>query len=297
MLDFKNNKLVIILYLLPALLIYLCFLIFPAFQAILLSFFKWKGIGSNVFSFYGINNYIEIFHNKVFWLSVKNLVYFLFVSLITQLPVALILAYLLSMGLKGTRFFKVTFFIPVVLSVTAISLMWKMILAANYGLLNEILIRIGLEKLVKAWLVDPSTAFTSIVLVNTWIQIGFYMVILLAAIVSIPQDIFEALKIDGSGAVTTFFKVIIPLSWEVIGICTVLIIATTMKTFELIYVMTSGTFGPADINQVPVGLMYYISFIGDNFGNGSAIATLVLITGMLLSSFVYFNMFQKRSTA
>lgn len=295
MLNFKNNKFTILLYLIPAFCLYLGLELFPAFLSILLSFFKWRGIGGSQFHFYGLKNYIEIFNDSVFWLSTKNLGYFLLLSLVTQLPVALLFAYLISLNLKGNRFFKVTFFIPVVLSVTAISLMWKMILAGNYGLLNKFLETIGLGNYARAWLTDPSTSFTSIVLVNSWIQSGFFIVILLAGIVSIPEEIFEALKIDGAGEIKVFFRIIIPLIWEIIGICVVLILTTTIKTFDLIYVLTSGSFGPADMNQVPVGYMYYTSFIGDNFGNGSAIATLVTVAGVVLSSIVYLKGFQEKT--
>ncbi|HEY5587177.1 MAG TPA: sugar ABC transporter permease [Ruminiclostridium sp.] len=296
MLNFKNSKKIIILFLMPALAFYLCLEIYPAFRGIFLSFYKWKGIGGSEFKFYGLNNYFEVFKDPVFLLSIRNLMRFLIVSLITQLPIALLIGYLLSLGLKGTRFFKITFYLPMILSVTAISLLWKLILAANYGLLNSILTSVGLEGLTKAWLTDPSTSFNSIILINSWIHVGFYMVILLAAILGIPEDIFEALKLDGANGVVVFFKIIIPLVREMIGVCIVLIMTQTMKTFDLIYVLTSGTFGPNDINQVPIGLMYYKSFIGDNFGNGSAISTLVLIFGVTISAIVYMKVFKENTS-
>lgn len=182
---------------------------------------------------------------------------------------------------------------PVVLSATAVSMMWKVILAPDYGLLNGIISAVGLSSWAKPWLTDPATAFTSIILVNSWLQIGYFVVILLAAILSIPQDIFEALKLDGANHRVLLFQIILPLTRDVFGVCVVLIITTTMKTFDIIYVMTSGTFGPADINQVPVGYMYYSAFVGDNFGNGSAIAVLVMLSGIIISSTLYLKVFMK----
>jgi raffinose/stachyose/melibiose transport system permease protein len=295
MLNFKNHKVFVLLFLLPALFLYICLEVYPVFQGVVLSFYRWKGISGSQFKFYGLNNYLEVFQDRVFWLSMHNLFSFLVIGLTTILPIGFILAFVLSHNLRGTKFFRVTFFLPVVISITAISLMWKMILAGNYGLLNSMLEAIHLSGLARPWLTDPKVSFNSIALINSWIQVGYYMVILLAGILSIPEELFESLKLDGAGAFTTIFKFIIPLIWDVIGTCAILIITQVMKTFDLIYVLTSGSFGPADVNQVPIGLMYYNSFIRDNFGQGSAISTLVMFLGVLLAASIYLNVFQKKT--
>jgi raffinose/stachyose/melibiose transport system permease protein len=294
MLNFKNNKAVIIMFLLPIFLIYLGLVIFPAFQVLFFSFFKWRGLSAAQFNFYGLNNYREILTDRVFWISVKNLLWFLFLGLVVTLPISFVFAYLLSQKLRGTRIFKLLFFIPVVLSAVGVSLMWKLILAGNNGLLNEALRAIGLGQLARQWLTDPSISFTSIVLVDSWIRIGFFMVILLAGIVGIPEEIFESLKLDGASEFRVMFGFVIPLIWDVIGVCVVLLITRIMRTFDLIYVLTSGTFGPVDVNQVPIGFMYYRSFIQGLFGNGSAIAVIVLLSGSLLSSVVYHRGFRSK---
>jgi len=287
--NFKN----IILYLLPALLLYSIFELYPMIQAVFLSFYKWNGIGGANLKFVGFNNFISIFQDKVFWMSIKNLGIFLVLGIVSVITISFFLAYLLSLELKGTKFFKVTFFLPVVLSVTAVSLMWKMILDNNYGLLNTLLTNIGLGNLARAWLTDPSVCFIVIVLINSWIFIGYYTIIMLAQIISIPKEIFESLNMDGAGEFTTIFKAVLPLSWDVIGICIVLVTANIMKAFDLVYVLTSGSFGPSDINQIPVGLIYYKSFISDQFGQGSALSTIVMILGISLSAVMYFKIFQK----
>ncbi|RCX17527.1 carbohydrate ABC transporter membrane protein 1 (CUT1 family) [Anaerobacterium chartisolvens] len=296
MFTFKQNKLIVIAFLIPALLFYISFMLYPAFYAIVLSFFKWSGVASTDTYFNGLNNYILLFRNPVFWLSVKNLVFLLVVSVLTQLPIAFILAYMLSGNIRYVNIFKVSYFMPVILSATAVSMMWKLILDDKYGLLNNFLRGVGLESLSRSWLTDPDISFKVITLINSWQHVGYFLIILIAGIATISEELFEALKIDGAGIFTTVFKVVIPLIKEVIGVCVVLILTQCMKTFDIIYVMTSGTFGPNNVNQVPVGLMYYRSFIEDNFGQGSAIATMVLLFGVLLSSVVYIKGFQQKNT-
>jgi raffinose/stachyose/melibiose transport system permease protein len=295
MLTFKKHKAFVVLFLLPALALYVCLEAYTVFQQVILSFYKWKGISGSQFKFNGLNNYLNVFHDKVFWHSMHNLGTFLVIGLFTILPIGFILALLLSYNLRGTKFFRVTFFLPVIISVTAISLMWKLILAGNYGLLNTLLENVGLGVLARQWLTDPHVSFNTIALINSWTQVGYYMVILLAGILSISEEIFESLKLDGAGTFKTIFKFIIPLTWDVIGICAILVITQVMKSFDLIYVLTSGTFGPADVNQVPIGVMYYKSFIADNFGQGSAISTLIMFLGVSLSSVIYLKVFQKKT--
>jgi raffinose/stachyose/melibiose transport system permease protein len=292
---FKKNKVLIIGFLIPALFFYIALMLYPAFYAIVLSFFKWNGVASLGAQFNGINNYLILFRNPVFWLSIRNLAFLLVVSILTQLPVAFLLAYLLSGNIRGASVFKVSFFMPVILSATAVSMMWKLILDDKYGLLNNFLKAVGLEAMSRPWLTDPHLSFQVITLINSWQHVGYFLIILLAGIATIPEELFEALKIDGAGIFTTVFKVVIPLIKEVIGVCVVLIMTNCMKTFDIIYVMTSGTFGPNNVNQVPVGLMYYRSFVEDNFGQGSAIATMVLLFGVLISSIVYIKGFQQKS--
>jgi raffinose/stachyose/melibiose transport system permease protein len=294
MFKFKDNKITIILYLVPALILYLGLEIFPLLSAVILSLFDWKGIGGTQFLFCGFENYKRMFIDPVFWLSVKNLVHFLVVSIITQLPIALLLAYIISIGLKGSRFFKLTFFLPAILSITAVSLMWKMILSTNFGFVNSFLEVIGLKCLTRSWLTDPDISFTVIALINSWLQTGFMFVILLAGIISIPAEIYEASEIDGANTFHKIFKILIPMIWNIIGVCTVLIITNTMKTFDLPYVLTGGSFGPGDVNQVPAGYMYINSFIGDKFGIGSAVAVFIMITSAVISFFAYLNIFRSK---
>jgi ABC-type sugar transport systems, permease components len=295
MFTLRKNKRLVTIFLLPALLFYIAFVLYPTVYVIVLSFFKWTGVASTSVLFYGFKNYSVVFHDSVFWFSVENLFVFIVLSLLTQLPLAFILAYMLNGEVKGKDLFKVSFFMPIVLSGTAISMMWKLILDSNFGLLNGLLKAIGLSGLCRSWLTDPNISFKVITLINSWQNVGYYLIILLAGISTIPEEIFEALKVDGANPFTVAFRFVIPLIKEIIGVCVVLILTQSMKTFDILYVMTSGTFGPNNVNQVPVGLMYYTSFVENNFGQGSAISTLVLLFGVLISSVIYIKGFQQKN--
>lgn len=228
-----------------------------------------------------------------FWKSLGRLLYFVVLSLAIQLVFGFILAYLISLGLKGTKFFKLAFFLPVVLSITAVALMWRMILSTNDGMLNALLTSVGLGALARSWLTDPKICFTVITLINSWVQIGVSFVILLAGICAIPEDLYEAAAIDGISGMGRIFKITIPLLKDVIGVCAVLIITNSMKTFEVFYVITSGSFGPGDANMVPMGLMYNTAFQGNDFGRGSVMALTIMIIGAVISGFVYFRGFNQ----
>lgn len=294
MLDFKKNRKLAIAFLLPALAFYIVFMVSPVFETILLSFFKWRGIGGSDFSFVGLRNYEKVFTDATFWESFGRLVYFVILSVVLQMVLGFILAYLVSLHLKGTRFFKLVFFLPSVLSVTAVSLMWKMILTTNGGMLNTLLTNIGLESLTRSWLTDPNICFTVITLINTWLQVGMPFVIMLAGLISIPSELYEAAAIDGAGSWKVVFKITIPMMKEIIAVAMVMVLSNSVKVFDVFYVITSGSFGPGEANMIPMGYMYITSFRGNDFGRGSVMALFIMVIGAILSICVYFKGFQKK---
>lgn len=295
MIDFKKNKALGLSFVLPALVFYILFMIVPVIGTGALSFFKWKGIGGTDFGFVGIRNYIRVFSDSNFWESFGRLIYFVILSVVLEMIIGFILAYLISLRLRGSKFFKLVFFLPAVLSVTAVSLMWKMILDTNNGMLNSILMNLGLENLTRSWLTDPDICFTVISLISVWLQIGMPFVILLAGIMGIPGEIYEAAAIDGINGWHRIFSITIPMVKEIIAVCTILVLSNAMKAFDVFYVITSGSFGPGNANLVPLGYMYTTSFRGNDFGRGSVMALCVMLVGALASVFIYFRGFKKNA--
>ncbi len=293
MIEFRKNKGLGIAFIVPSLTLYIVFMLIPVICTFALSFFKWKGIGGSEFGFVGLRNYIKVFTDHNFTESFGRLLFFVILNIILQLFIGFVLAYLISLKLKGAKFFKLVFFIPAVLSVTAVSLMWKMILSTNDGMLNTLLINLGLENLTRSWLTDPEICFVVISLINVWLQVGMPFVILLAGIMGIPDDMYEAAAIDGANGWHRIFSITIPMIKEIIAVCTTMILANSMKVFDVFFVVTSGSFGPGNANLVPMGYMYNVSFRGNDFGRGSVIALCVMIVGAIASVFIYFRGFNK----
>jgi raffinose/stachyose/melibiose transport system permease protein len=198
----------------------------------------------------------------------------------TQLPIGLLLAVLLSSRFRFYRTFKALFFVPQVLSTTVVALVWYFILMPD-GVLNMILQMVGMEWLARSWLVEPSTAMTSIILVNTWVGIGFHMTVTFAAISGIPDEIFDAAALDCCFGLNRIFSIIIPMIWETIISCIIIIVTAVLKQFDLVFIMTEG--GPNGLTEVPSTILYKEAFRYNNFGKASAIGVFIFILSVLLT--------------
>jgi raffinose/stachyose/melibiose transport system permease protein len=278
---YKRNPRTIIAFLAPAFIIYTVLLVLPIFANFYFSCIDWIGIAGAPMHFVWFNNYVFIFHSSEFWISIKNILWFLVLTLLTQLPIGLLLALFLSTQFRGFKFFKATYFVPVVISVTAVSLIWYFILFPNNGVLNGLLTSVGLKSLCRNWLVDKSTAMTTIILVNTWVGIGFHMTVNFAAITGIPEDVLEAAKLDGATGYRKLFYIVIPMIWESIRICIIIIITAALKTFDIVYVMTQG--GPNGLTNVPSTLVYQEAFKYSHYGAGSAIAVCIFVLSISMT--------------
>ena len=268
------------LFLVPALLIYILFLIIPMFGALYFSAADWKGIMGTPINFVGLKNYISVFKDPAFILSLKNMVKMVFFSVLFHTPIALLLAVAINTKCRGYRFFKVMYFIPTIFPLTAVGLLWYFIFMPN-GSLNKMLELMGLMNLAKGWLINPTTAMNTIIFVNIWAGIGYYMVILIAGLTTIPEEIYEAADIDGANPIKKFFHITIPMLKPILSMCILMDIIGTIKVFDLIFVMTEG--GPNGLTNLPTTLMYYQAFRYDNYGVGSAIGVIILVIALVLT--------------
>ncbi|MBF9017580.1 MULTISPECIES: carbohydrate ABC transporter permease [unclassified Oceanispirochaeta] len=269
------------IFLAPALIIYATFLLIPICQSIYMSFFKWKGIANVPMVFVGLKNYQRIFSNPAFWHSLVNVLWFIAGGFIVLMPLSFILALIITKNIKGTRFYKTSFFIPVILPMTAVGLMWVYILQPNGGLLNSLLELMGLGSLIKNWLGDPDIAIISVVLVNEWVYAGFNMLIFAAGLVAIPDSLFESAKIDGANSFQRIIHITLPLMKESIKIFSIMCITGCLRHFDLVFIMTGG--GPARATETPATLLYNEAFKYRNFGTGNAIGVFILVAGLLIS--------------
>lgn len=277
-----KDKLKILLFTAPALIIYILFLLIPILASAFFSLSEWSGIKGAPINFVGFKNYIELFKDSYFHVSMKNLLSMVFFSVLFHTPIALLLAVAIHSKVKGHRFFKSVYFLPTLFPLTATGLLWYFIFMPD-GFFNEFLELIGLSSLATDWLVNAKTAMPTIIFVNIWAGIGYFMVILLAGLTTIPEEIYEAARIDGAGPVRTFFTITVPLLKPIITLCITLDIINTVKIFDLIFVMTEG--GPNGLTNLPTTLLYNEAFRYGNFGIGSALGVIILIIALILTVF------------
>ncbi len=270
-----------ILFLLPATLFYSVFMVYPILQSIQLSFFDWGGIASIEPVFIGMRNYIEMFQDKIFYKALKHTFIYMGINLAVQIPLGLLFALFVANQKRGGRYFKAAFFMPVILSSTAIALMWKFIFTPTSGLLSTIMIKIGLGDYIHVWLADVATVMPAIALVGAWQGVGYVMILLLAAVVNVPGAVIESSIIDGANTWQRTIYVVVPLIWGAIKTNIVLLIIGSIKVCDLIFVMTGG--GPFYESEVLTTYMYTISFSNGEFGLGSAVATFIFVLGVILT--------------
>lgn len=288
MLKIRNKKdiLIILSFLLPAILVYTIFQIIPLLQSIYFSVTDWNGIAGSAIHFVGIENFKTIFASPDFRLALRNMVKMVVFSVLFHTPLALLLAVALNTRCKGFRFFKAMYFVPTVFPMSAVGLMWYFIFMPT-GALNAFLEAAGLSQFVTPWLVNKNTAMNMIIFVNIWAGIGYYMVILLAGLTSIPEDIYDAAAIDGAGSIKKFFHVTVPMLKNVIFVCILIDIMGSVKVFDLVYAMTGG--GPNGLTNLPTTLLYNEAFKYKHYGQGSAIGITIFticLAGTLATNFI-----------
>ncbi len=280
MLTLKNrsSKWQALLFLLPALVLYLLVQVVPLGGALYFSLSSWSGIGGAPIEFAGLKNFAGLLNNKLFLLSMKNLGRLVFFSVMFHTPIALIIAVVLYQGYKGHRLFKAMYFIPTLFPLTAVGLLWYFIFMPS-GYFNALLTTIGLEQFVQPWLIQKETAMNTIIFVNIWAGIGYFLVIILAGLTTIPTELYEAAIIDGANGRKQFAKITVPLLKPILAMCILMDIIGTIKSFDLIFAMTEG--GPNGLTNMPTTLMYYEAFRYNHYGLGSAIGVVMLLLSLI----------------
>lgn len=283
----KNNfksKVTICIFLAPALALFAAFILYPVWNTIYLSFHSWKGIYGSPVKYVGVENFVRVLMDNAFWRAMLHSVYFMIGGFLILMPLAFLLALIITSKLKAKKLAKTAYFMPVMLSTTAVGLMWVYILNPSYGAVNEALRFLGLSHLTRDWLSTPGLNIWSVILVNEWMYAGYNMLIFAAGLVAIPSDIYEAARIDGCSGWKKVRYISIPLSKGSFKIFSILCITGCIKAFDLVWAMTKG--GPNHTSEVPASLLYNEAFTFKFFGNSSAIGVLLLVVGIALSIIV-----------
>lgn len=266
---------IVLLFMLPAFVLYAIFFVVPFARTFYYSFFSWNGMSQA--TFLGLANYIRLVGDELFTAGLGRVTIWAIASIILKVGGALVLAAMLRKRIRGSDFFTSVFFLPVVISAAAISLMFALLYDLDTGPFNVLLRAIGLGGLARNWLGDEKTAFWAVIAVPIFHTIGYFFVILLAGLQDISEEIYEAAEIDGAGALKLFTSITVPLIWPILQICIVLATTGALKAFDYVFILTAG--GPGNATQVPATYMYQTIFVGLKYGYGTALAfTIFLFT-------------------
>lgn len=276
-----SNKKIIILFMLPATLIFLFVVIIPIFTSGYYSTLKWNGIGDG--AFIGLENFkkLLITNDSNFYKPILNSLLLALLSVTIQLPIAFFFARLLTTGVKGESFFRTIYFIPVIVSTVVIGNMWRSIYNPQYGVLNTLLTSIGLDSLTNEWLGKPEIALVAVFVPLLWQFVGYHILLFYAGIKTIPKELVEAAEIDGATPWKVTTSIVIPYVLPIIEICVILAVIGSLKTFDLIYILTGG--GPLHATEVPTTIMFNTIFHRMSYGYGSSIAIFIVIECLALT--------------
>lgn len=274
--------------LLPNLLVYLVYIILPVIVSFYYSFTTYTGIGAA--EFVGLKNYVTLWHDSLFWISLKNTFIILIVSIVLLLPGAFLLALLLNLKIKSGNAIKALNFAPSIIAPILVGLIWVFILDPQMGLINVFAKSLGLNQLALQWIGGKTLTPYSIGVVFTWQMIGFLATIFLAGLKMIPRDVYESSSIDGAGKLQQLFSITIPMLNETVKINVVLIITGVFKIFETVLLLTNG--GPNHLSEVLVTYMYNVTFTSGEYGYGMSIATVTFLLTMVFS-LVYMGLSKK----
>ncbi|WP_368496454.1 carbohydrate ABC transporter permease [Herbiconiux sp. A18JL235] len=276
------------LFLTPTLLILIAFTVYPMVQAAYLSFTDYNLIRAA--QWVGLDNYVELLSDDAFWNAFGNTV--LYAVVVTPVTVVLALAFalMLNQAFLGRAFARTAIFLPFIVSLGIIAIAWAFLLDPNIGLLSHWLSLVGIVP-EQGWLSDPRYAMAAVMVVGVWKNVGFYMVIYLAGLQSIPVDMYEAARLDGAGVWQRFRNVTLPLLSNQTLLVSVLALIATLQAFDQIYVMTRG--GPFFRTETLVMLVYRQGFQELRFGYASAIS-FVLVLFVFVLSMVQFGYLRRK---
>lgn len=278
----KSRQWFLVFCTLPALIIFSIFALYPFFQAIVMAFYDWSGMSDEV-TFIGLKNFETLIHDPKVWTALTNNVFLLLVVPTITMGFSLLFAVLLTRRkLRETTFYRTIFFFPNVLAIVVISILWSFIYHPTFGILNSFLEAAGLNSWIHAWLGEKSTVLWALIFPMVWQAIGYYMIIYIAAIQGIPNDVYEAAVIDGASEWKQFTHMTVPLIWGILRITIIFFfIQVFNQSFVYIQVMTDG--GPDGSSEILMTYMYKQAFQNGNFGYAMAVGVFMLFISLTLS--------------
>lgn len=240
---------------------------------------KWGGIGDRVFV--GFDNYIAMFHDKVFYTALVNTLIYLVIVVVMQLGIGMLFAVLLTYLTRGSTFIKTLYYIPCIITTVAVTQMFRSMYATEpMGLINIVLNAVGLENLATSWLTNVNTVLAAVSLPEGWRFTGMYMVIYYSALVSLDPEISEAAKVDGASGWQLFWRVKLPMIKPVVILTLTMCLTGALRGFDIPFLLTGG--GPGNLSELMSTYMYKKAFSSNQYGYGSALAVFIIIESILV---------------
>lgn len=277
-------------FLLPGLLLYAVFMLYPMIDAIRYSFFDWDGASSTM-NFVGLENYIQLTKDDIFLKSLGHNLLWVVLSLALMVVPTLVLAVLISRVKKGKTFFRAGFYLPSVLSLAVVGVLWSKIYDPMMGPINVFLKTVGLDSLAKNWLGEPLFVIPALVIASTWAFYGLYLILFLAGLQSVDYSVYEAADIDGAGPISKFWHITIPSLRNTLNVVISMVIIHALKGFALIWIMTQG--GPFYMSEVVSTYVYKAAFSMNKVSYATAGS---VVLGIIVIAFtIGFNYYRERT--
>jgi len=275
---------VLLVFLLPALAIYVGLTAYPAVRTIYDSFFTIEGMET---SFVGLQNYRDLLHDETFWVAVRNTFVWAFIAPVLDVATGLLLALALYAGVPFARFFRVAWFTPVLLSYVVVAILWMWMYNYDWGIINASLRAVGLGSLAQSWLGDPNLALGALIVTHAWKWAGFNMVVCLAAIHSLPSEVLEAGELDNCGWGAKLRYIIVPMLRPTLLNLYILAFIGKMKIFDLVWIMTAG--GPLWATETVSTYVYKRAFNWNTFDLGYPSAIAAVWFGVVCAAVIILN--------
>lgn len=276
----RFSKLAPYLWVLPALTVYGIFKLYPLVSGLQMSLLRWDGIEEP--RYIGLRNFEKILSDPMTGTVLMNNVHYAVGTVVGKIVLSLFLAILLHQALKGRTFYRTSLFMPVVMSFVVVGVLWSWLFNPQFGLINSFLRGLGLEFLVQDWLGDAAVALNSLILVDIWKWYGFHMVIFLAGLQSIPDELYEAARIDGASVWQQFRHVTLPMLQPVMIVNVTISVMGAFNVFDIPFIMTAG--GPANATNVMALHIYIRGFKFYRFGFSAALSYVLLVIVTLVAA-------------
>ncbi|MFC7394526.1 carbohydrate ABC transporter permease [Scopulibacillus cellulosilyticus] len=275
----KKEKITSLCFVLPALVLLIVFWIYPMLHALVLSFQKYNLLNGSS-TFVGLENYQSLFSDKEFFKSLIHSFYFAVIVIPIQTAIALGLALLIKNKIRGIGIFRAIYFLPVAVSFAVASTIFKLIYNKNYGLLNSLLVSLGIHPI--DFLSNPNLAMIGIIILCIWKAVGFFMLVFLAGLNNIPDELYEAAQIDGANALQKFIYITMPMLKRTTAFVVIITTIDAFKVFVPMYITTDGG-GPAGSTENLVLFIYEAAFRLLNIGYAAAAACIFFIIVLIIS--------------